>query len=321
MHKNVHITCTRYISANIIILTWSSSSMVKSLSCTGLNTIFSLSSLRLRQSLSLSLSDYIPKCQYKRSRQLHGLNSQMSATSWYKLVTTFSSIFTASAWYSLMLPIKPLWCIKGQLNSNFLVCLDKLTSWQTDDSCSDDLPARIRSSCETAAQTAARSRPVSTGKALLSGRCGPACGRSPLRGGETTQLAETSGEARGRARRPTLTWIIFRNSNKVEEALAGQQLCHGRQELVGHFSTSNPSSPGSLDASAAHLLGTDNGHRVNKKRRWNLRLDAALRYLLGGRDHVRRVKDEDVHLPLEPRQEAGHLKEMRYMSLIALQIN
>lgn len=51
-----------------------------------------------------------------------------------------------------------------------------------------------------------------------------------------------------------LTWIVFSNGDKVEEALAGQQLRHGRQELVRDLTTLNPSGPGSLDTSAAHLV-------------------------------------------------------------------
>lgn len=58
-----------------------------------------------------------------------------------------------------------------------------------------------------------------------------------------------------------LTWIVFGNGDEVEEALAGQQLRHGRQEPVRYLSTSNPSGPGSLDASAAHLVETNNEHR------------------------------------------------------------
>lgn len=148
-------------------------------------------------------------------------------------------------------------------------------------------------------------------------------------GRETTQWTQTSGNAGGRARCPTLTWIVFSNGDEVEEALAGQQLFHQRQELVGYFSTSNPSGPSSLDASAAHLVKTNNEQNVKKKKHsteiWLFcgreRLGGGLRYLLGGRDHVRRVKDEDVYLPLEPRQETLHLKETSNMSLITLQRN
>lgn len=106
-----------------------------------------------------------------------------------------------------------------------------------------------------------------------------------------------------------LTWIVFGNGDEVEEALAGQQLRHGRQEPVRYLSTSNPSGPGSLDASAAHLVETNNEHRQKTAPRFDV-FDAALRYLLGRRDHVRRVEDQDVHLPLEPRQETVNLKQL-----------
>lgn len=79
-------------------------------------------------------------------------------------------------------------------------------------------------------------------------------------GAETIRLTQTSGNAGVGGRRPRLTWIVFGDGDEVEEALAGQQLRHRRQELVGHFSTSNSSSPGSLDASAAHLVETKNEH-------------------------------------------------------------